>query len=233
MKKKKEYWLKDIRETYRIMRKKSSSGAYSVNILGTDIVVHPDVYAPDFFSDTAWFSSQLIGIVGDKTLLEIGTGTGTIGLICALNGASVVATDINEKAITNATENAKLLSLDVPMIYSDVFEGLSNQKRFDFIFWSHPFNNVSSPVDDVLLRSGMDYKYGSLEKYISAGYDFLKDDGRLLLGSGDSADLEEIIRIAHDHHLSACILRVKRLPFSIHTEETINYFIFEFRKEPS
>src|SRR5438105_433809 len=57
-----------------------------------DLVVFPGVYAPGFFTDSHWFAKQLPEIVGSASLLEIGTGTGIIGLSCALNGAKVIAT---------------------------------------------------------------------------------------------------------------------------------------------
>ena len=47
----------------------------------------------------------------DARYLEIGTGTGILGILCLQNGADeVVATDINPAAVANARYNAAMLA---------------------------------------------------------------------------------------------------------------------------
>ena len=52
-------------------------------------------------------------LVKDKTVLEIGTGTGLLSL-CALeySAAKVVATDVNPAAVANARHNARLVNFE-------------------------------------------------------------------------------------------------------------------------
>ena len=52
-------------------------------------------------------------IASGRTVLEIGTGTGLLSILCLQNGAnSVVATDINPAAVANARYNAAHLEID-------------------------------------------------------------------------------------------------------------------------
>lgn len=111
----KEKWMKNISEIYEAMRKESKNGKYGAKIGDFVLVVHPNVYAPQFFSDSLWFSNELPKIICEKSLLEIGTGTGIIGISCALNGAKVTLTDINSDAVKNAGDNVEKYNLNIPV----------------------------------------------------------------------------------------------------------------------
>jgi len=58
------------------------------------------------------------------------------------------------------------------------------------VFWAHPFNRSDVEVESGLRTSGKDYRYKSLEKYLSGASQRINWKGRILLGT-DSADLEE------------------------------------------
>src|SRR3989338_7681738 len=105
-------WKQSIFDIYNIMRAKSKK-SYDVNYGGLSLRVLPNVYAPEFFDDSLWYAKQLKKIVGKKSFLEIGTGTGVIAVFCAKNGAKVVATDISHNAVKNARFNAKRHKLTI------------------------------------------------------------------------------------------------------------------------
>lgn len=199
-------WYANIMDIYDRMRAKGSNGPFEVDFDGLKLVVLPNVYDPVGFTDTLWFAGQLKALVRDKTLLEIGTGSGAIAIVCAKNGAHVVATDINSAAVENAELNAKRLDVGISVRRGDMFFPIRNDEKFDIIFWSHPFNNWDKPVDDMLLRSGLDYGYKSMEEYISGAKKHLNQNGRLLVGTGDSADLETISKIATENGYTMSLL---------------------------
>jgi release factor glutamine methyltransferase len=149
------------------MMDKGRSGPYKINVANLSVIVLPNVYAPGFFTDTAWFAEQLPLIVGSKSLLEIGTGTGTIAISCAQKGAKIVATDVNPDAVVNARLNFAKYNLDVKVKQGSLYESLMPDEKFDLVFWAHPFNNWDSPVHDILLRSGIDHNYDGLKGYIA------------------------------------------------------------------
>jgi len=224
-------WRNRIVEIYERMTLISN---HSAGCDGLQISVLPNVYAPCFFKDSKWFAWEVSKIVGNHSLLEIGTGTGIIAIYCARNGARVVATDINPAAVENAQFNAKNYHLGIDVRLGDVFDPIPKEEKYDFIFWAHPFNNLpiprsnSVPLSDMLMRSGFDESYKGLTKYIANARDHLTERGRLLLGSGDSADLNMIAEIAETNGYAIKILTDTFMPLAEWGDERIRYMILEF-----
>ena len=73
----------------------------------------------------------------DKRVLDLGTGSGVLGLYCALRSAHVTVADIDEQAVHHATEAAKRLGVDVHGVTSDLFSNLPD--RFDWILFNPPY----------------------------------------------------------------------------------------------
>jgi methylase of polypeptide subunit release factors len=75
-----------------------------------------------------------------KKTLDLGSGCGLLGLICAMNGAtSVHFADINKVAVKNCKLNATLLDLN-NCSYSDgnLFDGIPNDEKFEIIVFNPP-----------------------------------------------------------------------------------------------
>jgi len=221
-------WMKQIFAIYEKMRNRAKGDFYEAECNGLTFKVHKNVYSPDQFSDSTYFSKELPKIVGNSSLLEIGTGTGVISIICALKGAKVFLTDINPDAVKVAKENAKRYNLDIPIKESDMYESINPDEKFDFIFWSHPYNNWNEPVDDMLLRSGLDYKYDSLRRYIEGARAHLLPGGKLLLGTGNTADIATIAKIAEKNKYSIRILKASEMPLAFKEKGRIINMIFQF-----
>ena len=221
-----ESWKRSIYDIYDRMRAKAQK-PYEVEYGGVALDVLPNVYAPEFFDDSLWFAKQLREIVGDKSLLEIGTGTGVIAVFCAKNGASVVATDINPDAVKNARLNGQRHKLNISVREGDVYQALNPDEKFDFIFWAHPFNAWDMKVD-MLLASGIDPLYQGLRKYIAGAKTHLTPTGKLLLGTGDSADLKLIASIAKENGYELKLLRETEQPLEPGKEAKIKDFIYQF-----
>ncbi len=222
-----EKWRQSIFNIYKRMRAKAQE-LYEIEYGGFSLVVLPNVYAPEFFDDSLWFAKQLSDIVGEKSLLEIGTGTGIIALFCAKNGARVVATDINPAAIKNARINAIRNNLNISVREGNLYEPLKPDEKFDFIFWAHPFNNWELTENDILLRSGIDPGYKSLRGYIAGAKKYLTENGKLLLGTGDSADLNMINEIAVENNYTMKLLAEIDIPLEPDSNAKIKDLIYEF-----
>lgn len=119
-----------------------------------------------------------------------------VALFIGLNGADVSVTDINPDAVENAKYNFEKHGIDAKTYCGDMYEPLPKEARFDFIFWNHPFNRGDDPNEETLLKSGFDFQYASLEKYIAEAYLHLNPNGRILLGTGKFALLSEVEQIA-------------------------------------
>lgn len=205
---------------------------YAITVNEVRIDVFPNVYSPLYFTDSEWFSKTLLEIVGKKKFLEIGCGTGIVSLCLALNGADVSMTDINPEAIKNSQHNFEMHNISPKVYDGDMYEPLPQGETFDIIFWSHPFNKGENPNESILFRSGFDYDYKSLRKYITEAAHYLTDKGKLLLGTGKYASLEEIEEIAKKAGYKMHLLRIVKTPVSKFAPEFDNDFrIYEFIKE--
>ncbi|GEM_PF-33648 len=223
----KKQWLASIIDIYDRVREKAKNGPYDVTFGKLSLTVLPNVYPPTAFTDTLWFAQQVRTIVNKNSLLEIGTGSGAIALYCALHGAKVVATDVNPEAVKNTTLNAERHHLNVSVREGNLFEPLGDDEKFDYIFWAHPFNNWDVPVEDMLLRSGLDYHYEALRGYIAGAKKHLNPHGKLLLGTGDSADLHTIKTVAKENGYSLKLLKEITMPLEEGSDKKITDLLYE------
>lgn len=73
-----------------------------------------------------------------SSALDLGTGTGFIGIYLAKKGFKVDAVDVNPKALEVAKQNAKNNGAHVNIFYSSWFDGIT--KKYDVIICNPPRN---------------------------------------------------------------------------------------------
>lgn len=81
-------------------------------------------------------------LVNGKTVIDMGTGCGILGVVAGLLGArKVFMMDISEEAVTNAKRNIQRLELDhyCEAFRSNLFSAYSNRAKADVIIFNHPF----------------------------------------------------------------------------------------------
>jgi SAM-dependent methyltransferase len=84
----------------------------------------------------------------DGSVVDIGTGPGTIALVAAKRGGRAVATDINPRAIELTRFNARFNELDVDLRMGDLFEPLRGE-RFRWLYAQPPY--VARPPDQAVV----------------------------------------------------------------------------------
>jgi methylase of polypeptide subunit release factors len=103
------------------------------------------------------------GLFEGKRVMEIGTGSGIISLYAAKLGAStVVATDINPKAIESVTTNAEAMGyadqLDPRIVSLDdlgAYSVINDDEKFDVIISNPPFAlDLDAPGNDAVTDTG-------------------------------------------------------------------------------
>jgi release factor glutamine methyltransferase len=72
-----------------------------------------------------------------RAVLDMGTGSGIIGLYCALHGADVTASDVDEATVLEAKEAARKLGVRMKLVLSDLFSNLRG--RFDLVLFNPPY----------------------------------------------------------------------------------------------
>ncbi len=101
------------------------------------IVVFPGVLRPP--SDTALLGSVMARHeLAGRTLLDLCTGTGILGLTGAGLGARATAVDLSRRAVLNARLNARLNSLALEVLHGDLFQPVC-ERRFDMIVSNPPY----------------------------------------------------------------------------------------------
>ena len=130
-----------------------------------------------------------------KRILDIGTGTGIIGITMALENpeAAVLLSDISAAALAVAKENAEALGAQVELIQSDVFDLIPVGEKFDLILSNPPY--ISQDELDVMGESVKKFEPKSAlfaennglaiyEKLAATAPKYLTDDGVLIVEIG-------------------------------------------------
>ena len=163
--------------------------------LGVTIKVFSGVFHPGLFYSTTFLINFLLAQkIRNKSLLELGCGTGLLSIISAKNGAVVTASDLSHQAIKNITSNAVQNQAKITIIYSDLFDRIE-QKPFDWIIINPPYYKK-----DPLLLQDYAWYCGENGEYFSALFNNLSDyihrDTKILMILNEDCDIEMITGFA-------------------------------------
>lgn len=107
---------------------------------GRNFVVTPAVLIPE--AETAELVDWVLATLPSRPLkvLDLGTGSGVIGITLALERPQwqVTLSDVSAAALEIARQNVRRFDLDLPVVESDLFDGLAGQ-RFDVIVTNPPY----------------------------------------------------------------------------------------------
>jgi len=98
--------------------------------------IPPQVYAPSDDSFLMVNAIDTLSIEG-RNVLDLGTGSGILGLYCALRQADVTGADVDELAIRHTADAARLLGVDLKLVVSDLFSNIPGQ--FDLVLFNPPY----------------------------------------------------------------------------------------------
>ncbi|MEI8703481.1 class I SAM-dependent methyltransferase [Mesorhizobium sp. ISC15] len=182
---------------------------------GLDLTIHEGVFPPQDFQSWRWHTENFPPFAG-KSILEIGCGFGLPGLYLAKFGAaSLVACDIDPKAVANTLENAARNGIqNVEVIESDIFSNIPPHRKFDFIFWNCPtiFAEVDYEYRDNLERGAINPGYKLLGRFLSEGPEFLTESGSILLGFASDARDDLLSEIIVANGLASVLLKYGTYP---------------------
>ena len=138
------------------------------------------------------------GVASGRDILEIGTGTGLLSILCLQNDASsVVATDINPAAVANAQYNAAILcptqTLDVRQVGKQnpgAFAVVQDAEKFDLIISNPPWEDgvIAKPADHAFY----DPNFELMDSLLDGLPKHLKPGGRCLLAYGHAPALKRL-----------------------------------------
>lgn len=119
-----------------------------------DIVIDPKMAFGTGHHDT---TSQMVGHILDadmagKTVIDMGTGTGILGILASMRGASeVTGIEIDEPAYENAIENVRLNGADMKSIHGDA-ASLSEVEPADFFLANINRNIITGDMERYAAR---------------------------------------------------------------------------------
>ncbi len=182
---------------------------YIIKEFGLEIAVHEGVFSPKHFNGWRVFTRNFPDVNGEE-VLEIGCGHGATGIYLARNGANrVVVVDINPKAVQNTLDNVnrnKASNVDVRI--SDIYSAILESERFDTIYWNTPFIYVPENYEygSELERGLFDPGYKLTERFLKEAKNHLKENGRILVGTGNFGDVPRFKFLANQHGYSTKLL---------------------------
>ena len=139
-----------------------------------------------------------------KTVLDLCTGSGAVAIaVQKKTGARVSATDVSDKAIELAKENAALNGAEIEFVTGDLFAPVEN-KKFDVILTNPPYiksagiETLQTEVKDFEPKLALDGGEDGLDFYkriFSEAQNYLNASGVIIAECG-AGQAEEIKRIA-------------------------------------
>lgn len=165
---------------------------YLAEVYGKEIVIFPHVMSPKY-DRSAQMMLSMMPSHKDKSVLEIGSGTGILSLHAALGGAQqIVAVDLNEHAVRNTEENFRKYGITNASVFkSDLFASI--QGSFDRILFNAPFHG--NKAEDILELGTSDYNYETLTRFLEEARRHLANKGIIYLGFADTGDNELLGRL--------------------------------------
>ncbi len=151
-------------------------------------------------------------LVKDKTVLEIGTGSGLLSL-CALRygAAKVVATDVNPAAVANARHNAIELGLAerlevrlVPLDDTAAYAVIEDGEKFDLILSNPPWVDRTPP--EIAAFAHYDEGFQLMRTMLAGLEQHLNPGGRTLLAYGSVSGIRMLKTMSSERNMGLRIV---------------------------
>jgi len=155
---------------------------HEVTLNGVKLIIRKGVFSP---TNSTKLVLDNIPNMKNKVVLDVGSGSGVLGIYCALSGAKkIVSVDNDEKVVQNTKENVDRNDCKniFSVIKSDLFENVSG--KFDFIFGNLPTSNRSWNLEGTT--------QDLMKTFIVECPKYLKKNGRVYFTWNSNENVDEI-----------------------------------------
>ncbi len=165
-----------------------------MELQGVRLTLHKGVFFPDpsHTNSTSILLNAIPSMIG-KSVLDMGCGTGVLGIYAAIHGAKkVVLTDVKEEALSNTRENIELNEVTsvCEVITSNLFENVSG--TFDYILGNLPIVDGSWDLDVTTVDL--------LKKFLTDSKEYLNSDGVVYFTWNSESDVLALRSFLKDNH---------------------------------
>lgn len=176
--------LKKLAKAYTNKQREFKYKSISVTIL-------PGVFHPGLFISSKLLLNFVDNLnLKNKTLLELGAGSGVISILAVKKEAIVYASDISSKAVENIKLNSIKNNVYINVFTSDLFQSVPDI-QFDLIIINPPYYRKDpQKEEDYAWNCGSNYEFftslfSSLAKY-------LHDNSTVYMILSEVCDIEKI-----------------------------------------
>lgn len=174
-----------------------------------------NVYEP---AEDSFLFAENLEIEKGSEVLDVGTGSGILGILAAEKALQVVAVDLNPYAIRCAKKNSSLNDVRSKMVFiqASLFTVFDGKAMFDLILFNAPYLPSEECEEESWI--GLSWAGGIrgrqvIDRFISQAPRHLKTNGRILLMQSTLANPGETIRKFEEINLKTSIKAECRLPF--------------------
>lgn len=146
-----------------------------------------------------------------KKVLDLCTGSGIQAVVAALQGAEVIAVDINSKACENVVLNAEKLGVEekIEVVECDLFENING--KFDLISFNPPYLPADE-VRDIRIEAEEDGR-ATINRFLDEVSGYLTEDGKALMVQSSLNNLNKTLKNAEKNGLKAVVIGREKVFF--------------------
>ena len=171
-------------------------------------IIQPTVFSPKNTISTKVFLDYINTLdLKNKTVLELGCGSGIISIFCASKGAKVIASDINKTAINSLLSVGLEQGYIIQTIVSDLFKNIP-KLNFEYIFINPPYYpKKPTNMEEKAWYCGENFEY--FEQLFQQLNENLSKNTLMILS--DDCELNQIQEIAKKNNLKLESIFTKKL----------------------
>jgi release factor glutamine methyltransferase len=174
----------------------------------------PEVYQP---SEDSFLFAEHLYVDSGACVLDMGTGSGILGVIAAEAASEVVAIDVNPHSVRCAKQNARQNGVEekISFMQGDLYSGLAETAQFDLILFNAPYLPSEKGEDDSWL--GRAWAGGIsgrqvIDRFILQSAKHLKRTGKILLMQSTLSKVAETLNLFRTLQMEAKAVASLELP---------------------